>query len=162
MSHILAIGIFRFALVNSKGKFYRSRSITFQLQIYLIRRMIWQHCYWQQIGSCIWPFHWHIYIWSWFILQVRFKVMHISTVNISQKVTDRTNIAIANIESHMSRVLSIGIFKFDLGSFWRSESRSCTFHMLISQKRWPIEQTLILPTNKNFHKVFHWYIYIWQ
>ena len=36
------------------------------------------------------------YIWPWPILKVKSKVMHISTATVSQTITDRTNIAIAN------------------------------------------------------------------
>ena len=42
------------------------------------------------------PFHWHIYIWQWPSLKVKFKVMHISTANFSQMVIDGANNAIAN------------------------------------------------------------------
>ena len=38
----------------------------------------------------------HIYSWPWPILKVKVKVMHILAVNISQMVTDRAYIAIAN------------------------------------------------------------------
>ena len=54
------------------------------------------HCYWRHIRSRMWPFNWHIYIWPWLILKVKFKVMHISTTIISQIVTDKTNIALTN------------------------------------------------------------------
>ena len=41
--------------------------------------------------------------------------MHIFIVNLSQMVTDRTNIAITN-KYKVAYVFSIGIFIFDLGS----------------------------------------------
>ena len=44
----------------------------------------------------MWHFDWHIYIYPWPILKVRVNVMHISSINISQTVTDRANIGIAN------------------------------------------------------------------
>ena len=47
-------------------------------------------------------------------LKVKVKVKHISTVNISQTVTDRTNIVIANTQD-VANWLSIGVFKSDLG-----------------------------------------------
>ena len=49
----------------------------------------------------MWLSDWHIYIWPWLILKVKVKVMHISAVNISQTVTDKTNITNANTESRM-------------------------------------------------------------
>ena len=55
-----------------------------------------KHCYGQHIGSCMWPFDWHIYISPWPILKIKVKIMHIWTANISQMVTDRRNIAVAN------------------------------------------------------------------
>ena len=43
--------------------------------------------------------------------------------------------------------ISIGILTFDIGPFYRSGSRPCTFRLLRSCKWWQIEQTLLLPTN---------------
>ena len=42
------------------------------------------------------PVDWYVYMWPWPILKVKVKIMQIFTVNISQAVTDMTNIAIAN------------------------------------------------------------------
>ena len=56
-----------------------------------------KHCPCQHIGSRIQPFDWHIYIYSWPVLMVKVKVMHILTVNISGMVTDMINITIALI-----------------------------------------------------------------
>ena len=53
-----------------------------------------------------WSFDLHIYIWLWPILKV--KVMHTSTVNISQMVIERVNITIAN-KQKVAFTLSIGI-----------------------------------------------------
>ena len=44
------------------------------------------------------------------------RIMHISAANISQIVTDRTNIASAN-NYKVAYCLSIGILTFDLGLF---------------------------------------------
>ena len=41
----------------------------------------------------------NIYIWLWLIIKVNVKVMHISTVNISQTLTDRTR---QNRKSHVT------------------------------------------------------------
>ena len=49
------------------------------------------HC--QHKESWMWSFDWFLYIWSWSILTV--TVRHISTVNISQTVTDKSNIITA-------------------------------------------------------------------
>ena len=80
----------------------------------------------QQIESRISPFHWHIYIWHWPITNV--KVMYVFIANFSQMVTERANIAIAS-KYKVAYGLSIGIFSIDLGPYWRSGSRSCTFNI---------------------------------
>ena len=63
---------------------------------------------WRQIEQTIsktknrrWPFDWYIYIWSWPILKIKVKVLHTSTVNISQTVEMGRNITIVNRESSM-------------------------------------------------------------
>ena len=61
-------------------------------------------------------FDWIIYILIWQILKVKVRVMHISIMNISKMVTDRANIAIANMYE-VAYGLSIGISTFDLVSF---------------------------------------------
>ena len=75
------------------------------------------------------PFDYHIYTWSWPILKVNVKVTHLPTVNISETVTDRVNITI-DINYEVASGLSNGIIIRDLGSFWRSRSRSCTSFVL--------------------------------
>ena len=58
-----------------------------------------KHYYYQHIESRIKPFHRHIYICHWLILNV--SVKHILITNHLQVVKDRANIAIANkIKSH--------------------------------------------------------------
>ena len=50
----------------------------------------------------MWPFDLHIYILRWAIRKFKVKVMHTSTMTISQTVTDRATIIIApNIMSHV-------------------------------------------------------------
>ena len=51
--------------------------------------------YYHQITSHAWTFDWHIYIWPWPILKVKVKVMHISTMNSLEMVTDMIEITIA-------------------------------------------------------------------
>ena len=46
--------------------------------------------------SRMWIFDCHIYICTWLILKVKVKDIHVSTISISQTVTDRANIDIAN------------------------------------------------------------------
>ena len=46
--------------------------------------------------SRMWPFDGYIYIWPWLVLKVKLKVMYNFIANISQTVTDGTDIAIAN------------------------------------------------------------------
>ena len=53
--------------------------------------------------------------------------MHISTVNISQMVTDRASIAIANTE--VAYGLSSGILTFDLGPFKGQVQGHAHFHL---------------------------------
>ena len=76
-----------------------------------------------------------------------------SNMIISQTVTDRINIAIVNTWK-VARGLLFGIFTFDLGPFFRSGSRLCTFRLLITRKRRKIGQTRLLPTNKKLPKTF--------
>ena len=68
-------------------------------------------------GSCMCPFDGHIYIWPWPILKD--KVMNFSTANFSKIMTDKSNITIV-IKYDVTCGLSISIFRFDLGLFWRS------------------------------------------
>ena len=60
------------------------------------------HC---RTESRMWPFHWYIYIWLRRILKVKVKVLHTSTVNISETVTDRTSIAIDNCRQWKSCIV---------------------------------------------------------
>ena len=78
--------------------------------------------YCHQIWSRILDFDWHIYICPWPIVMV--KVMHISTANISQTVSDIENILPSERKSDIGFWLTC---TFDLDSFKRS--RSCIFQM---------------------------------
>ena len=69
----------------------------------------------------MWPFDWHIYIWPWPTLKVKVKVMHISTVNILQMVTDKININIADKES--CTWLSNGSIRFIMSQFWNPHKK---------------------------------------
>ena len=61
-----------------------------------------KHCCCQEIQILKWPSHWQMCIWYWRILKVKVKVMHISTVNISQTVTDKQTLPSAtNRKSHV-------------------------------------------------------------
>ena len=44
--------------------------------------------------SRMWPLDLHIYVCPWFILKVRVKVIHVSTINISPTVTYRAKITL--------------------------------------------------------------------
>ena len=61
-------------------------------------------------------FDWHILMLPWLILEVKVTDVHISTVNMSQMVTDGANVVIGNKEK-LACGLSISIFAFDVGSF---------------------------------------------
>ena len=60
-----------------------------------------KHCYCEEMESLISPFDCHTYILPLTLLKVNFKVMHISSENISQTVADRTSITTVNTESRM-------------------------------------------------------------
>ena len=65
-------------------------------------------------------FDWQIYIWPWAVLNVKVKVLLISTVNTSKTVTDTTHNTIANAyKVAPSLSIDIGQFRpiFDLGPF---------------------------------------------
>ena len=91
--------------------------------------------YCQQIGSLMWPFHWHIYIWTLPILKV--KVMHISTEHFSQTMTFGPNIAIANTYE-VECGISTDIFTSDIGPLKSTRSRSCILdcEYLVGGDRW--------------------------
>ena len=59
--------------------------------------------YCRHIGRRLLAFEWYIYIWPWPILQVNVKVMRISTVNISQTVTRRTNMKWKTVEAETAK-----------------------------------------------------------
>ena len=67
-------------------------------------------------------FHWHMCIWNWHILKGKVKVFHSSTVNSMEMMTDNVKITIA-IKSPALYGFSIGMYTFNLDSFWRSRSR---------------------------------------
>ena len=84
-----------------------STFLTFIFKVKYSNRVHWEvhlwlsHKWWPDrtniaTESRMWPFDWHIYVWSWPIPKTMIKVGHISTVNISETVTDMANIAIAN------------------------------------------------------------------
>ena len=109
----------------------RSRSCIFWLGIYLK---------WKQIGqTLLLPKNMKLRMTFWLaylhlpLEHSKGQVMHIWTGNISQTVTGRANIVIAN-KYDIAYGLSIVIFIFDLGLLSRSWSRSCTCRQRISLK----------------------------
>ena len=67
-------------------------------------------------GNRRWPFDFNIYILLWLILKVKVKMMHISIMNTSQTMTNRSTIIIANTE-FFACSLSIDLFAFDVGPY---------------------------------------------
>ena len=55
----------------------------------------------QLIGSRIWLFDWHIYIWPWPILNIKIKVMHIWLWISRKRWQIKQSLNCQNIESHM-------------------------------------------------------------
>ena len=53
--------------------------------------------YWQWMGSYILAFELYIYIWLWPNLKMKFKVRHISTINVLEMVTDRIKLLLPPI-----------------------------------------------------------------
>ena len=97
--------------------------------------------------SCI-GFVRHMFIQPWLILNIKVKVVRISTSIILEMVQDVANKHIAVRYEDACKGFRSAHWHLTLTNTQRSKSRSSIFSQPISWKYWKVWQTLILPLNR--------------